>query len=134
MEAKKRNCCCCGRVFIPNKRLGDRQKTCGRANCKKKRNRENQRNWRRKNPEYFRGRYDETKAWLERNPGYLKQWRRAARDIQNSIPHISPMKSIRCILPVNLLKNDIQNSMLLLTPIDKRTYEAWTGEVIYKTR
>jgi hypothetical protein len=33
------------------------------------------------------------------------------------------MKSIRCLIPVNLLKNEIQDEYLTLIPIDSGTYK-----------
>ncbi len=127
MEDKRKHCYCCGKIFIPNKRLGDRQKTCGRDECKKKLNRKNQLKWRQRNSGCFTGRYSNTKAWREKNPHYQKSWRKKRREIQNSIPQISPMKSIRCLVPVNFLKNEIQNSILALSPIDITTYKARVG-------
>lgn len=127
MESNRKHCCCCGRIFIPHRRLGDRQKTCGREECKKTLNKESQKAWRVRNPECVKGRYPYIKAWRAKNPGYQRKWRSKRREIQNSIPDPSPMKSIRCLVPVNLLKNEIQNSILALTPIDSSTYKARVG-------
>jgi len=125
MDKAHSNCCCCGKIFTPNPKLGKRQKTCGRKACKKELNRQNQTQWRTRNSDYHKGRYPYLKTWLIKQPGYLKQWRKKRRDIQNSISPPSPLKSIRCLIPVNLLKSDIQNSILTLTPLDKETYKAW---------
>ena len=127
MEVTKKNCCSCGQIFIPNWRLGERQKTCGSTKCKKKLNKENQRIWRSKNQDYHKGQYEKTKVWRDNNPGHQKRWRKKRNEIQNSIHLLSPLKSIRCLVPVKLLKSEIQNSILVLTPIDSLTYKGWMG-------
>ena len=61
------------------------------------------------------------------HPGYLKRRREKRRDIQDECPHISPMKSMRLLMPVNWLKSDIQDKYLVLSLIDKATYVARAG-------
>lgn len=124
---KQKRCRYCGRYFIPDKRVGDRQKSCSRAECKRKRKQESQASWSRKNPGYFKGRYENTKAWLARNKGYLQRRRHKRKDIQDECPLLSSMKSIRFLIPVNLLKKDIQDKCLVLTSIDSITYVARPG-------
>ena len=78
-------CKYCGKIFTPDPGAGDRQKCCGSPACKA------EHNWRKKNPEYFKGRYKSyLKPWLEKYPGYLKAYRRrkklqAQNDIQDEI-------------------------------------------------
>lgn len=64
--AKKRRCSVCRKSFIPDPRVGDRQKTCG-PECQKERRRRNQMRWRRRYPDYFRQRYlkERTKKAIE---------------------------------------------------------------------
>lgn len=127
MKNVQSNCSYCGKFYTPHPRLGKRQKTCGREACKKELKRQNQARWREQNPACQKGRYPYVKAWREKNPDYQRQWRQKRREIQNSIQTITPIKSIRCLVPVNLLKNEIQNSILVLSPIDISTYKARTG-------
>ena len=62
--SKKTHACkYCGQFFKPDKRLGDRQKSCGKESCRKKRKKENQESWCKRNPAYFNGRYANTKEW-----------------------------------------------------------------------
>jgi hypothetical protein len=70
----KKRCRYCGKVFIADKRVGDRQKACS-PQCQKQRKKDNNRAFRRDNPEYWRGRYDVIKEWRLRNPGYQRNWR-----------------------------------------------------------
>lgn len=55
--AKKRPCKICGQWFYPNPRLGNRQKTCGSAECKREWHKRKCGEWNSKNRDYFRGIY-----------------------------------------------------------------------------
>lgn len=74
MMAGEKRCQCCGRKFVPNRRVGVRQKTCS-ATCRKVRKSESNKRFRRKNPDYWLGRYDVVKAWRKDRPDYQKTWR-----------------------------------------------------------
>ena len=54
---KKRPCRICGRWFLPNPRLKDRQMTCGERGCKKQWHRKKCAEWNKKNSEYFKTNY-----------------------------------------------------------------------------
>ncbi len=54
---KKKCCCICGRQFTPNARVKDRQKTCGRDECKRERHRIKCAEWNRNNSGYLKGLY-----------------------------------------------------------------------------
>jgi hypothetical protein len=43
------------------------------------RKKENNRQFRAKNPEYWWGRYEEVKDWRRRHPDYQRQWRRGRK-------------------------------------------------------
>ena len=62
--------------FAPHPKVGSRQKTCGRPECKKALKAEDNKRWRQKNPDYYRDDYPRVKEWLDQNPGYLKNYRR----------------------------------------------------------
>jgi len=107
-------CKYCGKIFTPDPRVGDRQKCCGSPACKAERKKEADRNWRKKNPEYFKGRYKSyLKSWLKEHPGYLKAYRRrkklqAQNDIQDKI---LLLKIQRIKHHVARKKNDIQDEL-----------------------
>ena len=63
-----KRCEYCGRYFTADKRVGDRQKSCGRDECNKARKLSAQKAWSDKNPGYFKGRYY-----------YVKEWRQARK-------------------------------------------------------
>lgn len=67
-------CIYCKSAFTPNK-YSPRQKICASAECQKKRQLDSMRQWRERNPNYFK--YDESKGpvWLEAQRRRSKQWR-----------------------------------------------------------
>ena len=52
--SRKRPCRVCGKWFMPNPRLGDRQKTCGADACKQKWHAAKCAEWNRQNKAYFK--------------------------------------------------------------------------------
>lgn len=74
---KRKRCHYCKRLFIPDPRVGERQKTCGDPLCQKAHKAENNTRWRKNNPDYCRNDYPRLKEWLDQHPGYLKQYRDA---------------------------------------------------------
>jgi hypothetical protein len=52
--SKKKPCCICGRWFLPNRRVGNRQRACSKAECQRERHRRNCARWHTRNPDYDR--------------------------------------------------------------------------------
>lgn len=92
----RRRCLYCGRYYISDGRVGERQKACNHEGCRRKRKQEAQRRWCDKNPGYFRGRYD-----------YVKEWRRKKKEtacppggmIQDKIPSPEPVATYVLLIP-----------------------------------
>ena len=76
MRSKRKKCAFCGQFFIPDPRVGARQKACYQKKCRRQRKALSQKRWVEENPDYFCGRYENTRAWLEQRPGYLREYRR----------------------------------------------------------
>jgi len=109
----QKRCLCCGKFFRPENRVGNRQKCCGRAECRKKHQKAQQQKWREANPNYFQDRSEYVKKWRESNPGYQKQWRAKKRsEIQTQIPPVSPIKSIPLKIRADVKISEIQNLVL----------------------
>ena len=72
---KRKRCRYCKRLFIPDPRVGERQKTCGDSVCQRAHKVKNNTRWRGRNSDYFRNDYPRVKQWLDQHPGYLKQYR-----------------------------------------------------------
>jgi len=70
-----KRCPYCKNPFIANPKVRQRQKTCGHSACQRALKRENNARWRKENPECCRQDYPRVKAWLDRHPAYLKQYR-----------------------------------------------------------
>ncbi|MGZ6202780.1 MAG: hypothetical protein ACXWMO_13065 [Syntrophales bacterium] len=77
-KGRQRRCPYCGKLFIPDVRVGGRQKACSLA-CQRSRKKENNRSFRARNPEYWWGRYEEVKDWRQKHPDYQRQWRQARK-------------------------------------------------------
>ena len=75
MQGKRKTCCICPTSFIPHRKLGDRQKTCGDPECQRTNKRNNDARWRRNNSKCTQNDYPRVKAWLDEHSGYLKQYR-----------------------------------------------------------
>ena len=90
-----KRCLFCGQFFIPDPRVGDRQKACHREPCQKKRKRVAQHRWCEHNPGYFQGRYPYVKQWREQRklssggPGM----------IQDKIPLSKPCLRLILVIP-----------------------------------
>jgi len=62
-----KRCLFCGRFFVPDLRVSERQKACPREGCKRARKRLSQRLWCKKNPDYFKDHYSlSVKPWRQR--------------------------------------------------------------------
>jgi hypothetical protein len=79
MMAGEKRCQCCGKMFVPDRRVGVRQKTCS-GTCRKIRKNESNKRFRRKNPDYWLGRYDVVKTWRKEHPDHQKTWRRKQKE------------------------------------------------------
>lgn len=111
-QSHQKHCQFCGRFFKPDPRVGDRQISCKNEACRRRRKQRSQRAWVAQNPEYFRGRYEDTKAWRLNNPGYQKARRRRRRfKIQDEIPINSSIVTIHLAITDQHLKVEIQDEI-----------------------
>ncbi len=75
IKVAEKRCHYCGRQFIPDQRVGDRQKACSGV-CQKLRKQENNRFYRENNPDYWKNHYEDyVKPWRKKHPNYQRQWR-----------------------------------------------------------
>ena len=72
---KQKKCRYCRTSFIPNPRVGKRQKTCGKPACKKALKAENNARWTKENPACCQNDYPRVKQWLDEHPDYLTHYR-----------------------------------------------------------
>jgi|GEM_PF-3719922 len=70
----KKKCLYCGREFISDPRVGQRQKACS-VQCQRLRKKENNKAFSKNNPGYWQGRYGYVKEWRQKHPDYQRQRR-----------------------------------------------------------
>jgi hypothetical protein len=78
--AKRQRCPFCRRLFVPNPRLKERQKTCGRQECRQKQKLRYNERWRLLHPGYFQGIYPHQKEVYGSRAQYRKQYRKGNPD------------------------------------------------------
>ena len=75
-KIKKKKCCHCKRLFIPDHRNRDRQKYCKKSECQKASKAASQKKWLNKpeNKDYFQGpeNVQRVQQWRKQNPEYWK--------------------------------------------------------------
>lgn len=116
-----KRCSYCGRFFIPDPRVGSRQKACGQPECKRERKRQAQEIWVERNPGYFRGRYP-----------YVKEWRQRRRKlgippgmIQDEIPCKKPLGRLVLLIPAG--KMGVIQDEIRLRRLNGSTFCAYGG-------
>ena len=106
MKAQK-TCATCGVLFTPYARARQTQKTCSKS-CRAKRCKEACYRWRKEYPNYFKGRYPNTKRWLAAHKNYLRRYR--ARNAEYVAADNSNRGKRK--LRSNQIRADIQNGLL----------------------
>jgi hypothetical protein len=115
-----KRCIVCGRFFIPDPRVGERQKVCRRDSCKKARKHLAQRAWCKKNPGYFGGRYPYVKQWRESKKASLEASGQPM--IQDKTLHSKPL--LRLILSIPAEKGTMIQGEIRLRRQSRRTFVA----------
>ena len=86
-------CSYCGKFFKPDTRTKKWQKSCSSIRCQSQRKKAAQNKWVTENPDYFTGRYSNTKQWRQRHTDYQRRWRSTQREKQRFSPINSSIKS-----------------------------------------
>ena len=111
------HCEFCGKFFIPDPRVGNRQRACFRSECKKKRKQASQREWvAREGPDCFADRYPYVKEWRERRR--LNE----SSMIQDKIP---PLKScLKLVLVLPAIRDEMIQDEITLRRVAGSTFAA----------
>lgn len=80
MRVSRRRCEFCKKSFVPDSRVGNRQRACDRKECRSQRRKASQTDWLQRHPDAFRGRYPKLRRWLDRNRDYLRSYRKTHPD------------------------------------------------------
>jgi hypothetical protein len=115
-----KSCKFCGRFFVPDRRVGERQKACRQERCRKARKQLAQTQWTKKNPAYFKGRYEYVKEWRERQKEIGK------KVIQDKITPSKPWYKLVLLIPGGIKTSMIQDK-IILERVRGRTFWAYGG-------
>jgi len=99
-QSTKRPCRICKKWFLPNPRLGDRQKTCGARECQQQWHSRKCAEWNRKNRSYFQENY------LKRRLESLESI--PPEPTQSTSPPPSPMHPLQPIPPLDYPRGVVQ--------------------------
>ncbi len=105
-KLRKRPCRICRKWFTPNPRLGDRQKTCGSPDCKRKWHAKKCAEWNRNHEEYFRANYLAKKLAAAPSAPSLGRPSVAVKRTGPVLPRLSlglPRSEIQEVIGVHLL-------------------------------
>jgi len=80
MSSQRRRCPYCLHLFIPDPRRKERQATCGNQECRQKRKRQSDKEWRSRHQDYFLGIYQQQKEEYGTRAEYKKQYRQLNPD------------------------------------------------------
>jgi len=130
-------CEVCHEVFTPDPRVGQRQRVCGKSNCKRERKRRAQQSWLQRNPYYFKGRYSYLKEWLQTHPDYLKNYRAQRRAFPSHPAEVDIQDKLTSSKTNELLKTlrqifDIQDKLTSMISMG-RAHLMLLNTLIYKT-
>ena len=132
-KSKKRPCRICQKWFMPNPRVGDRQKTCGAPECMRKWHAGKCTEWNRKNRTYVQENYLSDRLALEVNEKEASKGESAAATTSKS--HIfAPSSASFPQLPRSLIKEVIGAQPLVIIEYIARQLYRSVQEVIKRQR
>ncbi len=111
-----KHCEFCGRFFVPDHRVGNRQRACSRPDCKAARKQASQKKWVSGEPGYFHGRYPYVKEWRQ------KQRNEASGVIQDERPPAKPLLKLVFLVPVT--SGSMIQDEITLKRFDSTTFAA----------
>lgn len=74
-QTRRKRCFCCGELFDPDPRSKGKQRYCSKAECQTTRQRQNELDWRVRNPDCLAEQYKQTRLWYKAHPDYSRQRR-----------------------------------------------------------
>jgi len=72
---RRKRCKCCKDLFTPDPRTKGKQRYCSKSECQTKRQRQNERGWRRRNPDCLADQQEQSRQWHRDHPDYSHQRR-----------------------------------------------------------
>lgn len=145
MSTAKKNCIYCGRLFLPDPRVGKRQKRCFRDECRRAQNCKKSRKWIKRHPDYQDGRKAKLRDWADAYPNYWRNYRKTHPDYtakdnrrralalrrQRCSAKLTSIRSIAVEKLRQIQNEEPQNCSAKLTQTDRRIngimdYLIWT--------
>lgn len=120
-----KRCEFCGRYFIPDKRVGPRQRACRNPECRRQRKLQAQKQWKHRHPEVTAHHYDDyVKPWREarRAERHLRRARRS-EVIRDKRPPSKPYQQLVLLIPDD--KKDMIRDEIRLRRVDSTTFAAY---------
>lgn len=105
----KQPCKICKKWFMPNPRLGKRQKTCGKPKCKKKWHSKKCAEWNKNNSVYFKANYLEKKLSALKKSGQNSE---DSRKVKINSPPLKPRINLK--LPRDYVQEVIGAQLLVI--------------------
>jgi hypothetical protein len=134
---KRRKCLLCRRLFIPDPRVKERQKTCGRQECRREQKRRLDACWRSQHREYFRGMYPNQKQAYGTRAEYRKRYRKEHPDyVQRNTAFVKKFRKRRrerAAEPVSSTSCDLRLSVWSQTSSVSITQVSHTSRDIFVT-
>ena len=72
---RQKRCKCCRELFQPDARTKGNQQYCSKSECQIVRQRQNEKDWRKRNPDCVEYQYEQTRQWNKAHPDYSSQRR-----------------------------------------------------------
>lgn len=72
---RQKRCKRCGELFQPNARTKGKQQYCSKPECQATRQRKNEKDWRKRNPDCVEYQYQQTRQWNKTHPDYSRRRR-----------------------------------------------------------
>ena len=76
-QARQKRCKYCGVLFKPDPRIKGKQRYCSKTACQTQRQRQNELDWRTRNPDCLQEQYERSRLWYKARPDYNRQRRTA---------------------------------------------------------
>ena len=74
-RSRRKRCINCKNLFAPDPRAKGRQKYCSKSSCQDHRQRLNEKNWRKKNPDCLAYQQGQSQSWHKARPDYGRKRR-----------------------------------------------------------
>ena len=100
VERGTRRCQCCGITFSPRPQV-PKQEYCSEQACQRARKRAWQKERRRRDPDYRENQREAQKRWVERHPDYWREWRRRHPEYRERNRHEQTKRNARQRAPIS---------------------------------